>query len=426
MNSKYFTILSLLQRHDALFSEFWSLGTIIEDESIPTAAVQFDAVGQGIYFIMNPKFWNSLTDYDKAFVIAHECLHLYLDHGKRAKPFKNHMLCNIAQDLVVNHYLVNGFNFDRDKLTFAEFPRGGDSFCWVDTIFDKPVSDKLSFEEYYKLLDTSSNNSENAQCIDSHNHSDGSQEGDGQSTKVPQDFIDEVLKRISSEEMESLENKIDSNKKESDKIEKGITAGNLPGNITKIIAISKVVKKRKWETVVQDIVGRFLKDEDLVEVEKWGPINRSLACLSNGLMLPAETDDYVRRKDKIDLWFFQDTSGSCLSYTERFFKAALSIPEDRFRIRTFCFDTRVYEVDFKKGELKGFGGTAFDVIEDEIQRIIKKENCDYPQSVFLITDGYGNSVSPEYPKRWHWFLTHGGSKHCIPNTCNTYSLADYE
>ena len=33
--------------------------------------------------LINPKFWDSLNYYNKAFVIAHECLHIILNHGKK-------------------------------------------------------------------------------------------------------------------------------------------------------------------------------------------------------------------------------------------------------------------------------------------------------------------------------------------------------
>jgi hypothetical protein len=170
------------------------------------------------------------------------------------------------------------------------------------------------------------------------------------------------------------------------------------------------------------------------DIEVWTRDNRRLNMLGGDLMLPAEISDTAPIRDKIDLWFFQDTSGSCVDHAERFFLAAASIPEDRFRIRGFCFDTRVYEVDFRKGELQGFGGTAFQPIERHIQHVVEKEGCKYPQAVFVITDGYGSPVSPEYPDRWHWFLTEpdymwgfGQSQtKFIPEKSRHYKLKDYE
>jgi hypothetical protein len=142
--------------------------------------------------------------------------------------------------------------------------------------------------------------------------------------------------------------------------------------------------------------------------------------------MPAEIDEIKQVYDRIDVWFFQDTSGSCVDYAKRFFAAAASLPQDRFRVRLFCFDTKVYETSLKTGKLYGFGGTCFDIIEDSIQSTCKKEDIPYPEVVFIVTDGYGNNVYPEYPKKWYWFLTEHSSDYCIPNECHKYELKDYE
>jgi len=91
-----------------------------------------------------------------------------------------------------------------------------------------------------------------------------------------------------------------------------------------------------------------------------------------------------------------------------------------------CFDTEIYETTLASGKLYGFGGTSFDIIEGYIQRKIKyNDNLKYPDAVFIITDGYGNNVYPEIPKRWYWFLSTGYTS-CIPKTCNTFALSNYE
>jgi hypothetical protein len=150
--------------------------------------------------------------------------------------------------------------------------------------------------------------------------------------------------------------------------------------------------------------------------------------MGGDLMLPATVSETVPVRDRVDVWFFQDTSGSCVEYAERFFKAAASIPDDRFKIRMFCFDTRVYETSIESGELFGFGGTSFQPIEDAIQSIINKEkNTQYPQRVFVITDGLGSNVQPQHPDRWHWFITEGyNSIRYIPEKSTHYKLKDYE
>lgn len=469
VRDEYLTILHGLEKHHALFSEFWSVGAIVEEPRCGTAAIEFDETGTGVRFLIAPKFWEGLDDVEKAFVICHECLHVYFEHGKRfralakgkkgAERMKIFRRGNKAGDVVINHYLEEVFGFDRSAMTFAPLTttlpdgtvvKGVDALCWVDTVFknDPTVQKGRSMEYYYaKLLeneqkqdkdpngdqDGEGENQEGGggsggQTLDNHDSMNGDDESeDGENAEQREqnikDFVDDLTRRITDQEFEDFEQKIGSN---PDETRAAQAAGNIGGSMVKRIRLGRIPKKKKWETVIQDVLGRFKGKERDVDVTQWSRRPRRLEFVSPDLMLPNDITETIRIRDRIDVWFFQDTSGSCLSYAERFFKAAASIPEDRFKIRAFCFDTKVYEVDFKKGELKGFGGTAFSVIEEEIQRIVALEQCKYPQVVFLITDGDGNAVRPQHPERWHWFMTDGYSKHYIPPTSKTYLLKDFE
>lgn len=92
----------------------------------------------------------------------------------------------------------------------------------------------------------------------------------------------------------------------------------------------------------------------------------------------------------------------------------------------FCFDTRIYPTDLKSDRLYGFGGTSFHMLEQYIQRKIESDKIKYPKAVFVITDGYGTNIDPQFPKNWSWFLTPGGARYCIPKECNVYDLKNYE
>lgn len=473
--SDYLNILHRLQNHHALFSEFWSVGTIVE-ANIKTAAIEFDDAGNGVRFLIDPKFWAGLDDNEKAFVIAHECLHVYFEHGRRfhamakGKTQREKRAIfgrgNKAGDVVINHYLEDVFGFKREDMHFHPLDdvlpdgqpiRGVDRLYWLDTLFPAgfPVDANRSMEYYYsKLVELeekqkqegedqdgeggegggkpSSGGSGKGMTLDDHGgmndeSEDESKDGksQGEREKQIQEFIDELTRRISDDELEDFEKKVGTNTEETTKAQQ---AGNIGGNMVKRIRLGRIVKKRKWETVIQEVLGRFKGKERDITIEQWAHKHRRLGAMSGNLLLPSELDDVRPIRDRIDVWFFQDTSGSCVSYAERFFKAAASIPEDRFKIRGFCFDTRVFEVDFKKCELQGFGGTCFRVIEERIQQIIKDEKCKYPQAVFLITDGYGSAVTPEFPDRWHWFLTENTSyaKQYVHAKSKSYQLSDFE
>lgn len=472
MRKDHFDVLRQLEKHHALFGQFWTVGTILETESIPTAAITFDKEGRGIQFLINPKFWEALTDKEKAFVIGHECLHVYFDHGRRMiNGNMDRNIGNVAGDVVINHYLIDAFGFDREDIRMWK------DYCWLETVFApdavkaqmkaamaqippediearRAVADKLiqpgkwrkdvdpkrSMEYYYDLIEEEAEKNGGGgqgdpqdgqggaggfpQTVDDHQ---GWADVDPEEVKsvmdAMQEVVDQVTERISNEELEDFEDKIGENSDEQNKAQQ---AGTMGGMLVKKIRLGHVIKKRKWETVVADIVGRFMKMTEEVEIETWTHSARRLSMMGDDIFLPSIIEDEMPRRDRVDLWFFQDTSGSCVSYAKRFFKAAASIPEDKFRIRAFCFDTQTYEVDFKKGELQGFGGTYFHIIEDEIQRRVQAEDCPYPQAVFIITDGYGSNVHPEHADRWHWFMTEGHSTSNIPKKSNVYKLKDYE
>lgn len=449
MKQDYLDVLHALQKHHSLFAEFWAVGKLYETSAIPTAAIAWDKEGKGLQFLINPDFWNSLTFETKAFVIGHECLHAYFEHGYRSHGL-DRRLANVAQDIVINHTLCETFGFDRQKLETVEGEHLADGWCWLDTCFpdrDDVESDRC-FEYYYDLLeeqqkeqqqngqgqgqgegedgDGDGNGSGMPQTVDSHDYFDGV---DPEIEEAMREVIDNMSKRMHPDEMEDFQNKIeDSNSEESDKSKQ---AGNMAGNIRKQIILGRVVKKKKWETVVQDVLGSFLGREEEIEMEVWHRQPSWMSVTDCDFLLPDDRDQTIRIRDRINVWFYQDVSGSCIDYAERFLKAAASIPEDRFRIRGFCFDTRVHEVDVMKGEIKGGGGTYFHVLEEDIQRIVSDEGCKYPDVVFCITDGYGTDIHPQFPDRWHWFLTDennmwGDQKQHLPENSHIHELKDFE
>jgi hypothetical protein len=107
---------------------------------------------------------------------------------------------------------------------------------------------------------------------------------------------------------------------------------------------------------------------------------------------------------------------------DRFFTAASSLPEDRFNVRLFCFDTKAEETTLESRRVYGGGGTSFACIEEKIRA--ETEGKKYPSAVFVITDGMGSKVNPIHPERWYWFLSEDNKKY-IPIKSNVYNLDDY-
>jgi len=416
-----------LQPHFTVFEKFWSLSKPRFSKEVKTAAVYFDKIGECIDFVVNPVFWDSLNFEQKLFVVSHECLHVFFYHGARINLLRGPELhnANLALDVVVNHFIVDCMGFDRAEID----PKN--MYCWVDTVFAKasaipPVGN--SFEFYYNLIKEELEKTPGfGQQVDSMSSVD---DHDGLESFVTKEFeqaMKEVLdntdsndmkakkkfKQMVEKELKELEKKVDSPTKKA-----GADAGNSWVNVK----TEKVFPKKKWETIVKDWARKYL--EAKID-EQWIKPARRFATLSSDLMLPSEDEIDEYEKSRICVWFFLDTSGSCAHLAQRFFNAARTLPEERFDVKLFCFDTQVYPTDLKSGKAYGFGGTSFSCIEDGIQKIVQAKESKYPSTVWVITDGYGDHVRPEFPHRWKWFLSEN-YKELIPKESDTYMLSDFE
>lgn len=461
----YYKMAAELQDFHGIFYKFWQMGSPLFTKDLPTAAIQFERNGNGspLRFLFNPNFWLSMDDYSRKFVVCHEMLHVVFNHGARMKDCLSPGACNIAMDIVVNHALCEKFDFKREMTCLD------DDGVWVEKVFPKEIVETdRSFEYYYaklpkmSLKDLLKQIAKNGggKIVPCDDHSGLTQEELQEVMKELSDILSEEekenLKDIieksyqPSEKPKSLQD-VDGEKNpgtetgESDSIKSKLNsqAGTSAGGFWKNITTNKVKKKKKWESVIKRWVGKKMM-EDEKEVDQWVKQKPRYASIleKSDIFLPTEMDvnDDWKDREKIDVWMFLDTSGSCAELAPRFLTAAMSIPQgkmDRFNVRLFCFDTKVYPIDIDlrkkdvtkkefEAKLRGFGGTAFDILEIYIQGKIKEEKIKYPDGVFVVTDGYGNNVNPYTPEKWHWFVTEGGIFTCFPKTCNSYNLKDFE
>jgi hypothetical protein len=405
-----------LQSYHYFFRAFWDIGnpTVGKFDNLHTAAITFDEQGNHLNLLINEDFWNFLNEDTKLFLICHEILHILLEHGHRfseymgTPEFSN---MNIAADVVINETLITSFGFNKFDLNNEL----GENGCWLSTVFkdDKKCLPNQSTEYYFNRLPKDIENKYFA--IDSHRVLTPEQH------QQMQDVIDAsgVMDKID----ESFTKKLPSNT-ETTKLKQS-AAGKGSGSWLNIHAVTK--KKYKWETVIKKWESQFIRD-DINTQERWERVTpRYSQLISDTISLPTENwilNDF-KDKHKIDVWFFLDTSGSCIGLKDRFFTAARSLNTDRFNIRLFCFDTSVVEIDIKQNKVYGGGGTSFGIIETKIQNIIKSENVKYPKAVWLITDGYGVTVNPEKPGRWYWFLSND-YRHYIPTESKIFKLSDFE
>jgi hypothetical protein len=400
-----------LQDHHYFFRAFWDIGDIhiTQDDTCSTAHIAFDSSGESIRLVINEIFWNSLNEHSRMFLICHEMLHIILQHGKRfTETFGKYPECkfvNVAADVVINEMLCDSFGFRRQDLDERLQNKG----CWYDTIFPNNTNliHRNPTEYYFNILLQTPDKSPEVFEMDQHII-----------------MSDEELKGVHDKLLESgIRETIDSNFVDALGPEKMESNGTLfgTGNWSNVSVVKR--KVQKWETVIKKWEN-FHSKSDIILTERWERVSPRYSQLMNGIHLPTECNILKpnKTKDKIDIFFFLDTSGSCIQLKNRFFSAAASIDPDKFNIRLFCFDTAVRETTLKSKQVYGGGGTSFVIIEQAIQKCSKKK---YPKAVFIISDGYGDLVKPQYPERWHWFLTTNYT-HCINPKSNVYKLSDYE
>lgn len=382
-------ILNILRKTHNIFYKYYHQGNpiFVNDGSIGTAAVGIDKTGKRISYYWEQSYWDSLTDYERAFVICHEMLHLIFEHFKRSKDFDQKHLVNYATDCVINEMLVTDFEFDSSQI------RNWEQLATFDKIFEKdyPGIDRTySFEYYYNLL------LENAdeiivEQLDNHEAFKGD----------PADVI---------EVDQGLKDAI-----KSDEATHGIKPGIGEGQ-EEVYLTGTAYESRVWQKAIRRWSHDCIEDD----VSQWIKVNRRMSNLPSNVFLPShEVVEDINRKPEV--YVFWDVSDSCRSMVEPFRKAILSIPKDKMRLKYFVFDDGVRDADFKNS-FKAFGGTNIFAVQQKVESLPK-----HPDHVWVISDGEFNYFYPKLPERWSFFI---GGPHAmtaaIPAGSHIYQFEDFK
>lgn len=380
-------------------------------KDISTAAVAWDQHKKRVKFLFNDKFQESLSDEEFRFVLSHEAVHLLNNHilllkdkidWMKSSKVENEQInkfChkyNIAADCVVNDSLTVLYGFN--KIRTENTPESGKIIYGQDYVgmscHDMAVMDVFNMIEDEKVFGKESN-------LDSHDWSSFF-ESNGSLKKEFVDQIKEFISRnsqnsnLSDKEasvLESIKNNLKKIPGFSDR------AGNTSnGNYRPIDGLTKV--GIAWNKFFFQLVER--KTQETI----WNKPNRKLISSYPEILSPS-----LQNEEKEDIFIAIDSSGS-IDYNalSLFVSVVKNIPKS-FNIKAISFDTQCYEWDHKGGEQpRGGGGTNFGIIEDYLQGLKK-----YPKAVFVLTDGYGSEVSPQYDKRWCFVLYGGACKDYCKN-----------
>jgi predicted metal-dependent peptidase len=195
--------------------------------------------------MVNPDFWDKLTDNHKQGLLIHELGHIINFHLTEYKHLTDHDVANIAMDIYINQTIPDDL-----------LPPGGCTWQKFE------VPEGLSTNEYYNLLIKPKN--QNQTCKNAiQAMKDGQsdcQDGDGQTMQVPQhewddiqNASDAVQKMVQKSTEQMLRQVVDQVKKSN--------PGSIPGGLEDMLDRLAVIEPPKfnWKGFVRRFVGTSTK-----------------------------------------------------------------------------------------------------------------------------------------------------------------------
>lgn len=334
-----------------------ALQLALVEESAPTNPTM---ATDGETLFVNPEFVSSLSDTDLEFVLAHEIMHIGLEHNARVKG-RNPETWNKATDYVVNAELVaSGLKAPKSALL-------------------NPAYRNLSADEIYDVLSKQSKQSApNPQGSGGDGNGAGAGSGDdnqsgnqnGQSNQNNQNNPDPggcgAVRQPSGSEAEASQKLAEQRvrTKQAAAIAKAQNAGKLPATIERMIQLAK--PEVDWRALLRDFV-----DDACAQDYSWAKPSRRTLAGEADFYLPGTVNDGVSR-----LVVAIDTSGSIdPPLLDRFMAEveAAATSAAIARISVIYADAQVQHVDeFELGDPivanpKGGGGTRFSPTFDHIR-----------------------------------------------------------
>lgn len=362
----------------------------------PTAGVMWDADKKRVKFMFNKKFSEKVTDEEFRFAVAHEAMHVINGHifylqsevdklkkgGKSDKEIRKfQMKFNIAADCVVNDTLVNLYGVK--KVEFADAD-GKSQICYGQDIVGCDCHE-LSVVDVMQLLPENAQGEPDNHGWESFFNKDGSLKKEF--VDAVKDFLEDNMgnSSLSGEESDVLEGLKEAMEGSHDRYAR--EAGHSAKSRNRALIASNA--SVSWEKLV------FRKTDSKRYEDVWTKNNRKLSGFYPDVLLP-----YTQFKEVEDIFIAIDVSGSIDWEALKLFASVVKNTPKSFKINAITFNTKCEPYDINSDNIRAGGGTCFHIIEDYIQNNFKK----YPKVVFVLTDGCGNEVNPQYPERWTWLL----------------------
>ena len=335
-------------------------------DKVPTAGVCKNGIN--CQLIINPEFWESLSDKHKQGLLMHELLHIGFFHVTNRSDAYEHMLANISQDIEINQYI------DKNYL-----PEGG---CTLESFADMNLPEKAGWHVYYDLLkkeeeqNPDSPSGQKLQRLREAN--DDGQPQTSQGEMVPDHSTWEEFDELSDAEKKLIEKQIEHVLTAvAEQTEK--SRGTVPGRIKDRLEKLKNIEPPKFDW--KGYVRRFAGGSQKIYTKK----------LQRKHNKRFEENPGLKIKPRRHLLVGIDTSGS-VSQTElkEFFGEIDHICKTGSDVTIIQCDTTInYIGEYKPKdpiEVHGRGGTSFDPVLEYYNANNRKYSC-----LIYLTDGECNT-----------------------------------
>jgi predicted metal-dependent peptidase len=318
---------------------------------IPTAAVA--PRGISVDLLINPEFWETLTDDEQLAILQHEAMHICFNHFLMGESFSDHFLFNIASDAEINQYIPNlpkdCVDIRRLSLEIGEtLPAFAGSKFYYEKLQDLKDQNKLP---------------EDLQTGDDHS------------------FWEEFDK-LSEPEKKLVQNQIEQQLKQTAEAVKS-SPGSIPGELRELLneLLNPKPAVFNWKAYFRRLVGSIIS----LELKKTRKKPNKRFSDAAG----------IKFKKKQRVLVCIDTSGSINTEDlEDFFSEVIHMYKAGVGIDILecdCHIGRIYEFTGKPDvKVTGGGGTSCEPIVD----YINKNKGKYSAHVYF-TDGYLNTQPAE-------------------------------
>lgn len=431
---KYREAVNWLNNHHTNFlTEVLNIGRPRMDPSVPTAGIELlenkSNRDDGYFgFCFNPDFFDSLNVLELATVLAHETMHVLLDHLWMVHPtspfrvFDRPIAFNLAADAIINDFLhTNGYIIPDNAVNGMDLV-GYD--CTYESIHDV----------YRDLIE---------------NSDDMLKEMEQEFTLIDcHDWLeDEESKKMMGQAIKKIEANINNGKLLKDALPDDMKAlkemSQYDGNGVDPDATSGVKQSHngvnisgKWIELLKKI------DPDIVhrrglgnrELSSFRTPRRKIAHMYPDVILPIMEDpvgDLGRSSKRKLIVLALDVSGSIQSSVANSFIAiGASLPKEKVDVIACTFQTDYDEIDLLNPSWHGGGGTDFDAIQRFIKEHAESKIGHYPHSVIVVTDGEANfhrhTPTEGEKKSWTWLLSSGSDPWTdAQNHCKQYLKSEF-